>query len=345
MIKHDFNISIVVTSISSDTNPILLKLAKKSIQNNYQLIVIGDKGSPSNFQIDGCQFCSIEEQKKLSFDYADICPEGHYARKNIGYLLGIRDQASVIIETDDDNLPYDSFWQERKRFLDVPAIANAGWVNVYQYFTEQEIWPRGFPLELIKEHNLPNWNYLLAKATDAPIQQGLANENPDVDAVYRLTYPLPQTFKGNRKVALSNGTWCPFNSQNTAWWKEAYPLMYLPAYCSFRMTDIWRSFIAQRIAWTNGWSVLFHQPTVWQERNEHNLMKDFQDEISGYLNNREICRSLEKLNLREGVNFIGHNMQICYEKLTDMKLFPPKELKLLNRWLNDISKLQKNLEK
>ena len=44
------------------------------------------------------------------------------------------------------------------------------------------------------------------------------------------------------------------------------------------MTDIWRSFVAQRIAWANGWAILFHEPTVWQDRNEHNLMRDFRDE-------------------------------------------------------------------
>ena len=47
------------------------------------------------------------------------------------------------------------------------------------------------------------------------------------------------------------------------------------------MTDIWRSFVAQRIAWTNNWSVLFDEPTVWQERNEHDLMRDFRDEVPG----------------------------------------------------------------
>ena len=76
--------------------------------------------------------------------------------------------------------------------------------------------------------------------------------------------------------------------------------MYLPSYCSFRMTDIWRSYVAQRIAWECGWSVLYHEPTVWQERNEHNLMKDFEDEIPGYTNNLNICKTLQALHLKPG---------------------------------------------
>ena len=123
----------------------------------------------------------------------------------------------------------------------------------------------------------------------SPIQQGLANQNPDVDAIYRLVLPLPLDFVEAAPVALGKGAWCPFNSQNTTWWSEAFPLLYLPFHCSFRMTDIWRSFVAQRIAWENGWSILFHNATVFQERNEHSLIRDFEEEIPGYLNNRAMA--------------------------------------------------------
>ena len=78
--------------------------------------------------------------------------------------------------------------------------------------------------------------------------------------------------------------------------------MYLPAYCSFRMTDIWRSFIAQRIAWENDWYVLFHGPVMHQVRNAHNLLKDFEDEIAGYLNNARICHELESLDLNNNIS-------------------------------------------
>ena len=136
----------------------------------------------------------------------------------------------------------------------------------------------------------------------APIQQGLADLNPDVDAIYRLTQPLPVSFqKEPKRIALGHGSICPFNSQNTTWFREAFPLMYLPSYCSFRMTDIWRSFVAQRIAWTCGWNILFHEATVWQERNEHAIIKDFKDEISGYCNNREIMDRLMQLDLKERI--------------------------------------------
>lgn len=148
--------------------------------------------------------------------------------------------------------------------------------------------------------------------------------------------PLPILFRQDRKVALGTGAWCPFNSQNTVWFPKAYPLLYLPSYCSFRMTDIWRSFVAQRIAWENGWSVLFSGPDVSQERNEHSLMRDFADEIPGYLNNRTIGERLERLELAAGPENIEDNLIRCYEELVRLGVVGAEEIALVKAWGKDM---------
>ena len=102
------------------------------------------------------------------------------------------------------------------------------------------------------------------------------------------------------------------------------------------MTDIWRGFVAQRIAWENNWSILFHGPTMFQRRNPHNLIKDFEDEISGYLNNSKISTELEKLKLKSGPENIPGNLCICYEKFIEMSLIKARELSLLDCWINDL---------
>src|SRR6185369_7426051 len=123
--------------------------------------------------------------------------------------------------------------------------------------SDLNIWPRGFSLNKIKDKPAAITE---KNNTDffCPVQQGLADENPDVDAMYRLIMELPVHFKKRTPVILGLNSICPFNSQNTTWFKQAFPLLYLPSYCSFRMTDIWRSFIAQRICAANGWYILFH---------------------------------------------------------------------------------------
>ncbi len=181
---------------------------------------------------------------------------------------------------------------------------------------------------------------LAAYNVDAPIQQGLSDADPDVDAIYRLTQTAPVSFHRERRVALQPNVWCPFNSQNTTWWADAFPLLYLPAYCTFRMTDIWRSFVAQRIAWENNWWLLFHEPNGEQARNQHDLMRDFADEIPGYLRNAEICETLSRLQLRAGIEHLGENLLICYEELVSKNVFDPKELKLVEAWLSDFKQIQ-----
>ncbi|RJQ78731.1 MAG: DUF288 domain-containing protein [Desulfobacteraceae bacterium] len=326
--------SIVVTSISNP-NEALRQLAKGSKDHGWAFIVIGDVSSPPGFYIDGCDFYDLDRQTATTLQFAGLCPKRHYARKNIGYLLAMKNGSDIIIDTDDDNFPCDEFWELRQRNVKVHSLESGEWVNVYRYFSDANIWPRGFSLMHIKSA-APALEDMAVEDLDCPIQQGLADENPDVDAIYRLILPLPLTFKKGIQVAFKRGTWCPFNSQNTMWWKDAFPLLYLPSCCSFRMTDIWRSFIAQRIAWENDWAVLFHDATVFQQRNEHNLLKDFADEIPGYLGNERLCLALNELPLMPGVHNIASNLKLCYEKLVEIKMIDAQELLLLDAWISDI---------
>ncbi len=327
--------SLVITSIASPNAP-LKKFSEGCKQNNIDYFVIGDKSSPTDFKLDGCQFYSLEEQRSLDFSIVEYLPEKHYSRKNIGYLLAISKGAKIIIESDDDNLPLENFWESRKIYNEAYVLKNKAWFNVYKHFTEKNIWARGLPLEYLHSEAIDvaslNYHEVLC-----PIQQGLANGNPDVDAIYRLVLELPVTFNNSKSIALGKGSWHPFNSQNTTWFDLAFPLLYLPTYCSFRMTDIWRSFVAQKIAWVNDWHILYHQPNVFQERNEHNLLKDFEQEVPGYLYNSKITLALNQLNLKTGTEYILENLMICYDSLVVNGFIDKKELKLVDAWISDIN--------
>lgn len=328
------NIFLIITSIAGPTS-VLQDIADNCKKANFKFILIGDRKSPDDFYLDNCSFYGIKQQLATGFSFAEACPLDHYARKNIGYLLAIRDKGDLIVETDDDNIPYPTFWERREAEFCGRYMEHNGWTNVYSYFTPHKIWPRGFPLDAIRLP-LPAWESLPTGKRFCPIQQGLADENPDLDAIARLLSDERTTFRPDRRIAIGNASWCPFNSQNTAWWPEAFCLMYLPAHCSFRMTDIWRSFVALKISWVNGWTVLFHGPTVRQERNLHSLMKDFQDEIPGYLYNKMICESLDKLPLKSGREFVAENMVMCYEELVSMGYLGKRELDLLACWIRDL---------
>ena len=281
---------------------------------------------------------TIDDQKELPFRLARLLPEQHYARKNLGYLLAISRGCECIYETDDDNAPTPN-WSVRNvevSALRVSPIAAAKWANVYEIYTSEFVWPRGLPLSQARSHFADGFKIGDAfQLVVAPIQQGLANGSPDVDAVWRLIFNDEISFREFPSVVLPRGTWCPFNSQNTWWWKPAFPLLYLPSLCSFRMTDIWRGLVAQRCLWELGHELEFHSADVKQQRNAHDLTRDFRDEVSGYLRNEEIRDMLETCGLSSRSCDLADNIRTCYEALVRSAVVEKSELTLLEAWLDD----------
>jgi len=331
--------TIIITTINPPTD------AVKKIASNCQdwtFLVVGDKKTPADWRYSGVTYLSAAEQLQMG-PFAAECPFNHYARKNVGYLWAASRGAEMIAETDDDNIPYDTFLQNVSRQVHGQPVRKnvgdkTGWENVYTHFTQSRIWPRGFPLEMITE-SLANRSELgEARAYDCPVQQYLADGDPDVDAVYRMTIVAETKFQPNT-VVLEAGTFCPFNSQNTIFWSDAFPLLYLPAYVSFRMTDIWRSFVAQACLYAMGKALAFRDATVFQERNQHSLIKDFRDEVPGYLNNVRIVEILSGLTLGSQRSETAHNVMKCYQALVSAEIVPAKELRLLELWLAEL-KLQ-----
>jgi hypothetical protein len=302
-----------------------------------EMIVVGDAKGPLEYDLPRTTFFSLERQLALELETTRILPVNHYSRKNVGYLIAIRKGATCIYETDDDNTPLET-WEPRSCLIRAqPVQTSHRWENVYRFFSSALIWPRGFPLNQVRNTAAPECSTARLELMEAPIQQGLANGSPDVDAVWRMVLDHEVEFDRHPSIMLPRGVYCPFNSQSTWWWPTAFPLMYLPSYCSFRMTDIWRSFIAQRCLWELGYGLVFHPAEVYQQRNTHNLMSDFEDEVQGYVRNEAIVERLLGLELQDGNGNLQSNLRRCYEALVAEGCFPSDELVLLDAFLNDLS--------
>lgn len=327
--------SIVITTIQAPTASVQ-SLVAKAVDQDCRLIVIGDRKTPAALWPEGVEFVGIEAQAALGFSLAERLPENHYARKNLGYLIAMSQQAACIYDTDDDNAPLPG-WQPRPARASARPCRERGWVNAYSWFSDAHIWPRGLPLENARRGGQAAELGELMEV-DAPIQQGLANGSPDVDAVWRLLMDQEITFAQGDSVSLPAGTWCPFNSQSTWWFPKAYPLLYLPSFVSFRMTDIWRSFIAQRCLWALGYGIVFHGAEVFQDRNPHSLLRDFEQEIPGYLGNDRIRCILEDQQLAPGQEQVAHNLHRCYEALVSSGLVDAREMPLVSAWLDDLGR-------
>lgn len=326
----------VVTTIQNPTTS-MRRLAELAGRNETPIIVVGDRKGPTEWVLQGTELLTLADQYELPLSLARLLPENHYCRKNVGYLSAWKLGVDWVFETDDDNHPT-SGWSPQMTRIDCDVFdACDNWINIYGLFEPnvEPIWPRGLPLAEVPRDVQPTCTHA---GVYAPIHQLLADGAPDVDAVWRMIYGSPVVrFLRRAPAALAPLTWSPFNSQATWWHRDVAPLMYLPATCSFRMTDIWRSLVAQRCLWELDGSVVFHGPEVYQDRNTHSLTNDFRDEVDGYLHNDDIRRILQQANLSPGINALDDNIQTCYALLVTEGFVADSELSLLAAWLDDFN--------
>ena len=332
------NVSLVITTINLP-NKNIKKFDQNCRKKNWSFIVIGDRKTPKNFALNYGNFLSVNKQNELNLNFSKKCPLNSYARKNIGYLLAFKNNADVIIETDDDNYPYDNFFEDKQLIHNAKIIKNKNdWINIYKVFFKKNIncWPRGLPLNEITNNKI---NFGTIKKDEFYLQQGVCEGNPDVDAIFRLiNKKINISFKKNLKINVKKSL-VTLNSQNTIWFKKIFPLLYLPVTCTMRCTDIWRGLIAQRILQNDNKDILFFGTTMKQFRNDHNLLNDFEQEIPMYLLDKKINDIILNLKLKKGEKFYLKNLKKCYDALILKKIISYKENIYLNAWIKDCQNL------
>ncbi|NEO34785.1 MAG: DUF288 domain-containing protein [Moorea sp. SIOASIH] len=323
---------IIVTTINDKTEGI----SHFEQFQDWHIVLVGDCKTPAIDSSANLTFLSVSEQEKLGYELVKHCPYNHYARKNIGYLYGIQAGAEVIYDTDDDNWPTQS-WGIYDFYGHRQYVTEQKFVNIYRYFTEKLVWPRGYPLDEIQhqtEHQLLN-----TEPVSIGVWQGLVDLDPDVDAIYRLIIGENITFAKNSSVFLGKEQYCPFNSQNTFWHRDAFPYLYLPSTTSFRFTDILRGYIAQKLMWNQGIYLGFQPADVYQKRNPHDLMTDFKQEVECYLGVKAIVALLDTLELAENPL---ENLQVVYTSLAEAGFVTALEVSICQAWLNDLTRILEN---
>jgi hypothetical protein len=274
---HNHTHWIVVTTINYPSQA----LKKLAALKDWHLVVVADKKTPLDWSLPNCEFLSVEKQAQLGYRIVSLLPWNHYCRKNIGYLYAIEHGARVIYDTDDDNI----LLQNSIPLLPITSTLRT-WksphttFNPYAYFGQPTLWPRGYPLEHITQASEGNY---AQESVFIPIQQGMVNNDPDVDAIHRLTRNSFVTFEHNEPICLDQNIMCPFNSQNTLTYYPAFWGLVIPITTSFRVCDIWRGYWVQRLLWDLKAHLCFLPASALQHRNEHNLMVDFKQEIDLYV--------------------------------------------------------------
>ncbi len=322
------NLWIIITTINKPTKAIFdySNIAKRF---GWKLLIVADAKTPSDAYYGlNCVYLSLDAQKTHWEKFSQLVPLNHYCRKNIGYLYAFLNGAEWVFDTDDDNIPLEGFAENLISNRAANIVSLNGFVNVYKHFSKEHVWPRGIPLADIQHRG-----DVVGTTSVRPfyITQFLADEDPDVDAIYRLTNNHRILFdRSATPILLRPGTWSPFNSQATLIHRKYFRTLYLPCHVPFRMTDIWRSFVAQKILWEDKEGVAFVGPIVVQERNPHDFFHDFKDEILGYLHNHEISANLDLLSLAG--KSPNEQMLACYKVIHSIGLVEDREFDVMGEW-------------
>lgn len=321
---------------------------------SYCLLVVADKKGPLEYFIDGnCTFAylSVEQQEDMltDSDFITETPWNHFGRKNLGYLFAIANGAKMIWDFDDDNQIISS-----KFFLDqagehqlVTVEPITSMLNPYPLLgAEKFSWPRGFPLDGIKnEASQPSVDDLRVSVVDferVGVLQSLANNDPDVDAIYRLQRDLPFSFKGWSSPAsvfvLPGASFAPWNAQATLFrMRDALWVSYLPISIHGRVSDIWRSYIAQRLLRNVCIHIAFAvEPLVVQHRNQHSYLADFDAEQDLYYKSGKLIELLGEWTAKS--SFPQEQIVELFRILYEHDYVGIKDVRMIELWISELNR-------
>eukprot|EP00553_Chaetoceros_curvisetus_P003864 CAMPEP_0204617556 /NCGR_PEP_ID=MMETSP0717-20131115/4495_1 /ASSEMBLY_ACC=CAM_ASM_000666 /TAXON_ID=230516 /ORGANISM="Chaetoceros curvisetus" /LENGTH=848 /DNA_ID=CAMNT_0051631117 /DNA_START=124 /DNA_END=2670 /DNA_ORIENTATION=+ len=281
-------------------------------------------------------YLSASKQKEMlqireAHSFMRMIPWKSFARKNIGYLVAISFGAKVIYDFDDDNIllpledgtttPPPFFYREEEGFerrvllkyiaeVDEDKIITGHAFNPYPFMgpDHNNSWPRGFPIDHLQK-NFDTWNLINTTVGDIQyssigVIQSLCNGDPDSDAIFRLTRKDATNFKFDRSpttlpLLIPSSGYSPFNAQATTHLYDVFWGLYLPCTVPGRVTDIWRSFIMQRIMREIGLYVLYTPPIVTHERTAHDYLSDIVAETDLYTKTSSLLAFLDSWSPKE----------------------------------------------
>jgi len=276
-------IYIATTTINEPTKA--LKAFAKN--NNCKLIVALDKKS-KNFNLKNSIVLSTEYQEKKWKKLSDLIGWNCIQRRNFAILEAYERGAEIIALIDDDNIPKSNWFKNilvNKKTEVNEVVLNKPIFDPIGYTNHKNLWHRGYPLELVEGRK---YKKKKKKNIFFDIQANFWDGDPDIDAVCRMLFKPECKFE-KKYFPFYSKKISPFNSQNTIISRKVVKDYFLFPHIG-RMDDIWASFYVL----SKKYKVIYCEPTVYQDRNIHNLIKDFKNEIIGYVNSANLVKDLLK---------------------------------------------------
>lgn len=267
-------------------------------------------------------------------------------RRNLAVLKAMELGPKTITTIDDDNYPLGDDWFSRLDEYMRPTAqrvtsCESGWFDPGSLCVPSVV-HRGYPLEQRHAPYVSPLVYASSEPRRIGVLASLWVGDPDIDAVERIvTNPWVTDVIAN--AVLDVGTWAPFNSQATTVVGELAPLLFMWPGVG-RYDDIWASYLARVIMDARDWHVRYGAPTVKQTRNEHDLIKDLENEMFGMRHNQEVIDILriplgpEIVDSSAGVN---HLMREVMRRFVTVDFMPRQTLEAYDAWYRAIAEIER----
>jgi len=285
----------IVTTTINEPTIATKKFCKIAQEKDWTFVIAGDTKTPhelyykleedySNFK-----YLHPQDQENLYPALSDTIGWKSIQRRNVALIYAYDQEAEVIATIDDDNIPYDN-WGDNVmvgQWKEVDIFDH----KIYNVFdplsptSYDDLWHRGYPIELV-----PNKNEIEYKGKHmrkVMIQADFWDGDPDIDAICRLSKMPVCKFEDFEPFA-SNQI-APFNSQNTFLHRDIIPYYSVLPHAG-RMDDIWGAYIVQK--YFPG-SVVYNKATVYQDRNEQDLVTNLENEVIGYRGTLDLINDLD----------------------------------------------------
>ncbi len=272
--------------VTTTINPPTEAVEKFDALPDWTLVVIGDLKTPADYKLKRGVYVAPPEQEKDDRELSDAIGWKCIQRRNFGLLWAHDLGADLVALVDDDNIPYADWGKDlllgrpaEVNFYrtDLPAFDPVGATN------HRQLWHRGYPLQLVPQRD---YSRRSRKKMEFDVQADFWDGDPDIDAVCRMIYK-PECKFDPRSFPIAADKLAPFNSQNTILKGSLLKDYFLFPYVG-RMDDIWAAYYVQ----ARGAQVVFNRASVYQQRNEHDLVVDMKREYPGYENNLQIVGRL-----------------------------------------------------
>jgi len=281
------NNAIVTTTIQKPTEATLKFCEIK----NWDLIVVGDLKTPKNeYDEINCHYITVEDQELLNQPLSNAIGWNTIQRRNMGFLYAFNEGYEVIASVDDDNIPKNNWGENLYINKEIEVTVYDTPLDVFDPLSVTErndLWHRGYPIQLLENKN--DINNIGKHKRKVLIQADLWDGDPDIDAICRLSKMPMVEYKISEPYCSTKIS--PFNSQNTFFHRSVIPFYMVIPHVG-RMDDIWGGYLLQQKFKD---ALIYNSSTVFQDRNEQDLIKNLEWEIIGYRNTLDFLSGDYKL--------------------------------------------------